>query len=507
MKRGLSKILSILLLALVSVLYMVDWANANISSIEREALIALFNNTNGENWTNKGEWNGPAGTECTWYGITCDQSNTTVQMIDMSNNNLIGTIPAELGNLKNLLSLSLWDNQLSGTIPDELGNLTNLQYLAFGSNQLTGKIPISLMDLPNLSTLFIWYNGLHTDDDALLVFLNTKDPDWESTQTVAPEDVTVGSVSVNSVLVQWTPVAYTADPGSYKIYYSTTSGGPYTIFDTTVDKSSSKIKVTGLDAGSSYYFIVQAKTDPHLYNQNTVYSDYSEEVSAITAFDEDSDGIDDEWETTYFLDTTRDGTGDFDSDGLTDLEEYENGLDPTKTDTDGDGIIDYDEVKGKLNTGWNLKSMYKEPEVTDISTVLGSISDKVISVWAYVNGQWQVYDPANPGFSDLTVMEAGKGYWINMREDAILNISGSVPSNPIAISIGWNLVGYNSGTVQDIAEALTSIEGQYISVWAYIDGQWQVYDPANPGFSDLLLMEPGYGYWINSNQDCMWALP
>ena len=33
-----------------------------------------------------------------------------------------------------------------------------------------------------------------------------------------------------------------------------------------------------------------------------------------------------------------------DGDGLTDLEEYQNGTDPTKPDTDGDGFSDGDEV-------------------------------------------------------------------------------------------------------------------------------------------------------------------
>jgi hypothetical protein len=156
---------------------------------------------------------------------------------------------------------------------------------------------------------------------------------------------------------------------------------------------------------------------------------------------------------------------------------------------------------------WNLISLDRQPENTNIEIVLDSIVDKVISVWAYVNGAWQVYDPENPGFSDLTIMEAGRGYWINMDESATLDISGTSPSHSIAISTGWNLVGYNSETSYAVDLALASIEGKYISVWAYIDGGWLVYDPENPGFSDLLLMEPGYGYWINAEEECTWTLP
>ena len=160
-----------------------------------------------------------------------------------------------------------------------------------------------------------------------------------------------------------------------------------------------------------------------------------------------------------------------------------------------------------LNTGWNLISPKKQPEDASIEVVLGSISDKVISVWSYVGGQWQVYDPENPGFSDLVTMDAGKGYWINMTETVPLPISGSIPSGSIDLLPGWNLVGYNSETSQDIADALASIEGQYISVWAYMGNGWKVYDPANPGFSDLTTMLPGYGYWINASEACTWTLP
>jgi hypothetical protein len=160
-----------------------------------------------------------------------------------------------------------------------------------------------------------------------------------------------------------------------------------------------------------------------------------------------------------------------------------------------------------LDGNWNMISLEKQPATTAIATVLDSIAGKYISVWAYIGGAWKVYDPASPGFSDLTDMEAGIGYWINMSEAATLTVSGSTPSKSIAISSGWNLVGYNSSTAQAADTALASIDGKYVSVWAYIGGAWKVYDPANPGFSDLTDMEPGHGYWINANQVCTWTLP
>ena len=78
------------------------------------ALMALYNATNGASWTNNGGDNGTAwgdpynaGTcgHCDWYGVTCNAADR-VESIALSGtfagNNLIGTIPSEIGNLTNL---------------------------------------------------------------------------------------------------------------------------------------------------------------------------------------------------------------------------------------------------------------------------------------------------------------------------------------------------------------------------------------------------------------------
>ena len=165
-------------------------------------------------------------------------------------------------------------------------------------------------------------------------------------------------------------------------------------------------------------------------------------------------------------------------------------------------------IGGKsLDKGWNLISLCKQPPDNAIPIPVDPIIGKYSSVWAFQNNSWKVYDPDHPGFSDLTTMEAGWGYWINMTETGTLTVTGTEPSKSLDLIRGWNLVGYNSCTPQPIADALKSIEGKYISVWLYINGQWKVYDPANPGFSDLDRMEPGYGYWIKTTQNCTWTLP
>ncbi len=257
-----------------------------IPAKERAALIALYNNTKGDNWINNEGWKTPPlhtdgfalpGTEDNWNGITV--KNDQVEKIDLVSNNLAGTIPAELGNLSSLNELGLNDNKLEGNIPAVLGNLGYLTYLALHSNKLSGIIPTNLIYLSLLSDLNIGYNALYTNDDTLRNFLISYDPDWETTQTIAPSNLSAAAVSGSSIEVSWTPISYTADPGGYRVYYSAASGQNYTEFGITTNKSISKMDVTGLNPGTTYYFVVKTRTDPHANNQNTVVSNYSREIT------------------------------------------------------------------------------------------------------------------------------------------------------------------------------------------------------------------------------------
>ena len=69
-----------------------------------------------------------------------------------------GEIPAELGSLSNLESLSLGENALSGEIPAELGSLSNLKQLHLHSNELSGCVPSSLED--QLDSSYDFLGGL-----------------------------------------------------------------------------------------------------------------------------------------------------------------------------------------------------------------------------------------------------------------------------------------------------------------------------------------------------------
>ena len=125
---------------------------------DRAALVALYNATDGPNWTNNTNWlsNRPLGE---WHGVTTDANGRVTRLI-LDRNGLSGSIPTELGNLTNLTGLYLIRNQLSGSIPTELGNLTNLTALNLSFNELSGSIPTELGSLTNLTGLNLRDNQL-----------------------------------------------------------------------------------------------------------------------------------------------------------------------------------------------------------------------------------------------------------------------------------------------------------------------------------------------------------
>ncbi len=124
---------------------------------DRDVLVALYNATDGDNWTNRTNWLTDNDLS-TWHGVTV--LNGRVTSLDLEENNLTGEIPPQLGNLTSLDSLRLARNKLSGEIPPELGNLSKLTVLDLWGNQLRGPIPVELGNLANLRVLDLAGNAL-----------------------------------------------------------------------------------------------------------------------------------------------------------------------------------------------------------------------------------------------------------------------------------------------------------------------------------------------------------
>ena len=119
---------------------------------DRAALIALYRSITMEGQTMPWKIRLPMET---WTGVSVDNNGRVVKL-DLSQKELEGELPPELGNLTSLQSLDLSLNSLRGELPPELGNLTNLQSLDLSRNELCGGIPAELGNLTSLETCLLY---------------------------------------------------------------------------------------------------------------------------------------------------------------------------------------------------------------------------------------------------------------------------------------------------------------------------------------------------------------
>ncbi len=94
-----------------------------------------------------------------WDGVTTGGTLARVTKVELDDEDLTWTIPADLGSLSELTHLDLSDNSLTGDIPRELGHLDNLEEVRLSGNSLTGCIPYGLKDVTtnDLSSLGLLY--------------------------------------------------------------------------------------------------------------------------------------------------------------------------------------------------------------------------------------------------------------------------------------------------------------------------------------------------------------
>ena len=158
-------------------------------SQDREALVALYEATQGDFfWDIDTNWlsDRPLGT---WYGVTADEDGRVVELslpgnkvwgpipreivllqrlerLDLSNNRVDGALPPEIGDLRSLEELNLSENTFLGSltaIPATLGKLDRLQWLNLSGTGFEGAIPRELGNLQSLTRLefvdMTWLSG------------------------------------------------------------------------------------------------------------------------------------------------------------------------------------------------------------------------------------------------------------------------------------------------------------------------------------------------------------
>ena len=86
-------------------------------------------------------------------------SLTNLENLRLENNaNLSGSLPADMGNMKSLLTISINHTQMNGVLPASIGDIEYLTSLDLSNNAFSGELPEKLGSNNNLSVLILKNN-------------------------------------------------------------------------------------------------------------------------------------------------------------------------------------------------------------------------------------------------------------------------------------------------------------------------------------------------------------
>ncbi|KAG2656607.1 hypothetical protein PVAP13_1KG097300 [Panicum virgatum] len=143
-------------------------AGADTDSADAAALGNLYTSWNSP--SQLAGWSAGGGDPCgaAWQGVTC--SGAGVTEIKLPGIGLDGSLGYELSNLFSLKTLDLSNNNLHGSVPYQLP--PNLTYLNLASNNFSGNLPYSITNMASIEYLNLSHNSLSNQMGDLFGNLN-----------------------------------------------------------------------------------------------------------------------------------------------------------------------------------------------------------------------------------------------------------------------------------------------------------------------------------------------
>ncbi len=141
----------------------------NVPEDEMQALVDIYNNLDGANWTNSENWTGNLAkalisnpyNATKWRGITTKivDGGKHITDVSLSSNKLKGEIPESFGNLSKLINVQLSSNDISGALPSSIGNLISLETLYLNNNKIE-SLPVEMTRMLKLKTIYLQNNEI-----------------------------------------------------------------------------------------------------------------------------------------------------------------------------------------------------------------------------------------------------------------------------------------------------------------------------------------------------------
>jgi hypothetical protein len=249
----------------------------------------------------------------------------SVSVSNLINIDFSGASPAKVGKAAvGLATNDVWNSYSNPwNITGNLANLTN-------ANSSTSSVGVTVLNAPGS-----W--GFSPGDAMYSGFIYSSDGG----------NITVTVTNLPSGIYNFYLYGHTGGEDDNTVFQLWAGDREYGVKGTTIWGSGSQTNIW--DEGQQYvvYRDVEVKTNESVVflAGHSVYAYAMLNGMQIVykgAADSDGDGLPDAWEISHFGSLTRSsgGTNDVDGDGLTDLREYQLGTNPTRTDSNLDGVSD-----------------------------------------------------------------------------------------------------------------------------------------------------------------------
>ena len=169
-----------------------------------------------------------------------------------------------------------------------------------------------------------------------------------------------------------------------------------------------------------------------------------------------------------------------------------------------------------LSAGWHLVSFSFQPTSTSLTTVLSSLGssyDIVLGFDASQGGAQSYFtSPSMRAFNTLTALLPLHGYWLHLTTGSTLSLTGTpLPAGTtLALTPGWNLVGYGGTSPEPLATAFGHLNNAVDITLGFDAGQGgalSYFTAANMApFNNLTTLQPNAGYWLHvTSSGQQWA--
>jgi hypothetical protein len=146
-----------------------DWVSADdnlpsyddVRVLTRFTLAMFYYSTDGDNWNINDGWLSD-GHECTWYSKVdspCDTESRRFSRLALGDNNIGGSLPADLAILSDLTAVNL-GGTITGSLPSEYGAMTKLKEMRVSGKTIGSTIPSEYSMMTSLTSLDLSQNQL-----------------------------------------------------------------------------------------------------------------------------------------------------------------------------------------------------------------------------------------------------------------------------------------------------------------------------------------------------------